>query len=148
MDTDDPERPQSLLRRALPWLSVIVLVAAIYDGAIFYSRWSGNQAIERARDAKETERAQKMVELTGGDTLKISNFYALPGAIPAGGHSTICYSVNGAKTLRLEPPVEEVWPALSHCFDVSPRRDTEYKLIAEDGGGHSVFESLVIKIKR
>ena len=35
---DDPDKPQSLLRRALPWLSVLVVAAALYDGAVFYSR--------------------------------------------------------------------------------------------------------------
>ncbi len=44
--------------------------------------------------------------------------------------------------------MEEIWPALSHCLEVAPRKDTEYKLIAEDGAGHSVSQSLVLKVTR
>lgn len=145
---DDPEKPRSLARRALPVVSAILLVAALYDGGIFYSRWNDNRARERTRAAGEVEKARRIAELNGGDALKILSFNATAGSVAPGGHATVCYGVNAAKTVRLEPAVEEVWPALSHCFEVSPRRDTEYKLMAEDGKGHSVSESLVIKVRR
>jgi hypothetical protein len=54
--------------------------------------------------------------------------------------------VVGAKTVRLEPPVEEVWPALNRCLQVSPARDTEYRLIAQDATGHAVSESFVLRV--
>jgi hypothetical protein len=48
--------------------------------------------------------------------------------------------------VRIEPPVENVYPALTRCVQVSPRRDTEYKLVAEDGAGHTVSQSFVLKV--
>ncbi len=45
--------------------------------------------------------------------------------------------MEGARTLRLTPPVEQVWPALSRCFEVSPGETTGYTLTAEDANGHS-----------
>jgi hypothetical protein len=135
------------LRRILPWLTVILLIAVIYDGAIFYSRWSANQAVSQKQEAKETEHARNVVKMLGGDELGILSFYAAPGSIRAGGPTTICYGVNGAKTVHLDPPTEEVWPALSHCLQASPRKTTEYKLTAEDGAGHSVSQAITVKIK-
>ena len=76
------------------------------------------------------------------------NFYASPSTIQPGSHATLCYGVNGAKTVRIEPPVEAVWPAVSRCLQVTPRKDTEYKLIAEDAAGHSVSRSFVLKVAR
>jgi hypothetical protein len=148
MNSDDPDKPPSLLRRLLHWMSVLVLAAVVYDGAIFYSRWSANRAFERGQAAKEAEQERKVVEAVGGDTLKILSFYAAPAVIRMGEHANICYGVNGAKTVRMEPAVENVWPALTRCVQVSPRRDTEYKLIAEDGAGRAVSQSFVLRVRR
>jgi hypothetical protein len=73
------------LRRILPWLTVILLIAVIYDGAIFYSRWSANQAVSQKQEAKETEHARNVVKMLGGDELGILSFYAAPCSIRAGG---------------------------------------------------------------
>src|ERR1700692_4158560 len=112
---DDSDKPRSLARRLLPWLGVMVLAAAIYDGAVFYSRWSANRSAARGLAAKEIERDRKVVEMAGGNSLKILSFYATPGTIRPGQHANLCYGVNEAKTVRLDPPVEQVWPALTHC---------------------------------
>lgn len=145
---NDPELPPAPTRRILPWLGAVLLAAAIYDGSIFYSRWSSRRAAEQARAEQEAERRRRVVEILGGDTLRILGFAATPGVIRVGGHASLCYGVNGAKSVRLEPPVEEVWPALTHCVEVSPRRDTEYKLIAEDAAGQTVSENFVLKVTR
>jgi len=65
-----------------------------------------------------------------------------------GEHTLLCYGVNDAKTVRLEPSVEEVWPSFTRCIQVSPRKDTEYKLTAEDAAGHSVSQSVTIRVGR
>ena len=136
-----------MLKRVLPWLGVVIAVAAVYDGSIFYSRWNANQAALREQKAMEVAHARAVVDLMGSDSLKILTFYSVPPTVRAGRQASICYGVNGAKTVRIVPPVEEVWPAQSHCLQVSPQRDTEYKLIAEDGAGHSVEQSFVLKVK-
>jgi hypothetical protein len=82
----------------------------------------------------------------GGDALKILNFYATPGVIRRGQRTLICYGVNQAERVRIEPPVEQLHPALSHCLEVSPLQDTAYKLIAEDRAGNVVTETLSIKV--
>jgi hypothetical protein len=136
------------LRRLLRYSGILVVAAAVYDGVVFYSRWSSDRAIEQARAAQEAEQARKTLALLGGEGLKIVNFYASPGAIPQGGTANICYGVNGAKVVKLDPPVEEVHAALTHCLQVAPAKDTEYTLTAEDGAGHSVSQSLAITVAK
>jgi len=138
--------PVPLLRRVLPVLGIGVLMAAAYDGWIFYSRWSSAQEAERARQADEARRARQTLELLGGTDFRIINFYAVPPAIRRGSQARICFGVYGAKRVRIEPAVGDVHPAIADCLEVAPRRDTEYKLTAEDGAGHIATASLAIKV--
>ena len=142
----EPSRP--FIRRALPFLVILICAAALYDGFVFYSRWKTNDDSKRQQEQAEAERAHKTIEMLGGDNLKILTFYAAPPAIRAGSSTLICFGVNAAKSVRIEPPVEELHPALSRCFPVTPRRDTEYKLIAEDAAGHSTTQTLTIHVQR
>jgi hypothetical protein len=133
------------LRRALPYLTVAVVIAIAYDGWIFFSRWSGAREAQKAEALKQAQDARRNLELLGGDRLKILDFYA-PAAIHRGERATICYGVNAADRVRIDPPVEQLQPAFSHCLQVAPLKDTDYKLIAEDRAGHSVTQSLTIKV--
>ena len=143
-----PERENPKLRRALPFLTLLIVAAVLYDGFVFYSRWRSSQDAEQERQKTEAERARKTIEMLGGDQLKILSFYANPPVIESGAKSLVCFGVNAAKSVRIEPPVEELHPALSRCFHVAPSRSTEYKLIAEDGSGHSVSQTLSIRVSQ
>jgi hypothetical protein len=123
-----------------------VVIAIAYDGWIFYSRWSDARQAQKVEVQKQAQDARRTLELLGGDRLKILDFYATPGAIRRGQPASICYGVNAAESVRIEPPVEQLHPAISHCMEVSPLRDTNYKLIAQDHAGHTVSESLTIKV--
>lgn len=136
----------SSLRRVLPYLTVAVVIAIAFDGWIFYSRWNDAREARKAEQLKESQDARRELELLGGDRLKILDFYATPGAIRRGQRATICYGVNAADHVRIDPPVEELHPAVSHCLQVAPLRDTDYKLVAEDRAGHTATESLSIKV--
>ncbi len=130
--------PWSRLRWIVPLLGVFLIAGVIYDGTIFYSRSrAARQAKEQQADS-ETLHAQKVIDALGGDGLRIVSFYTARGEL--------CYGVTGAKTVRIEPPVGEVWPALSRCIGIAPKKTTEYKLIAEDGAGHSAMESIPVTV--
>src|SRR3954451_14719240 len=135
------------LRKALPFLSIVIIAAAAYDGWRFYSRWNDARETERRNLAKEADNARQTIDRLGGGQLKILSFYGSPGAIRRGEHANICYGVYGAKSVRIEPPVEELRPAVSHCLQVSPSKSTEYKLVAEDNLGHIVTQSLVLQVE-
>jgi hypothetical protein len=142
-------KPSSLLRRALPVLTAIIGAAVLYDVWIFYSRSSSARAVEQERVRTEAERARRTIDMLGGDQLKILSFYAAPAVIQRGQVTSICFGVNGAKTVRIEPPVVvDLQPSLSRCFQVAPRADTEYKLTAEDAAGRTVTRSLSIRLAR
>ena len=142
----DLAKAAALLRRGLPYLTVVIVIAAVYDGSIFYSRWRYARDGEKALATKEAQDDRRVADALGGDSLKILNFYATPPTVHSGQKATICYGVNAAETVRLDPPVEQLHPALSHCFQVAPSRDTEYKLIIADRAGHTLTQSLAIKV--
>jgi len=139
-------RPASLLRCALRVLSVAVAAAVAYDGWVFYSRWRNSREVERARQAEEIRRARQTLDAMGGTQFRIINFYAVPQVIHHGEAARICFGVYGAKRVHIEPGVGDVHPAMTDCLQVSPRKDTEYKLTAEDGAGHTVEQSLKIRV--
>jgi len=136
----------NFLRRILPYITVAVVIAVGYDGWIFFSRWNEARQATKAAGQQQAQEMHRAIELLGGDHLKILNFYASPGVIHRGQQSLICYGVNAAEHVRIEPPVEQLHPALSNCFNVSPDRDTDYKLSADDRAGHIVTASLSIKV--
>ena len=134
------------MKRAAQLIGIILIVALGYDGWIFWSRWNEAKASERARSAQETELARKTLKVIGGPDLKINSFYVSPAAVQKGSPANICYGVVGAKQLRIEPPVAEVWPALNRCIQVAPSKNTAYKLIASNAEGKSVSESFVLQV--
>jgi len=133
------------VRLVLPFLSIAVLLVLGYDAWVFYSRRQNAEAVEQKRGEKETADAERTLETIGH--LKILNFYAAPPVIGAGKSTRLCYSVVDAKSVRVEPPVEGVYPALSHCVEVSPKKSTEYTLFAQDDAGHSVSQKIVISVR-
>ena len=139
--------PFSVLRKILPFLSVVVVIAALYTAWIFYSRRSADRDVQQAREAKELEDARRTVRLLGGGQFKILAFYAYPGVIGRGEETRICYGVSGAKMVRIEPGVEAIKPSLNRCLNVAPRKTTQYRLIAEDGAGHTVTESFTLRVQ-
>lgn len=136
------------LRRIMPFLGVMILLGLIYDGFVFYSRSARNREEKKAEADRTAEQEKRTADAYGGLDLKILDFYASPGTITPGEHTDLCYGVTGAKNVRMEPPVDAVWPALTRCVQVSPKKNAEYKLIAEDENGHSVTQSVEIKVRR
>ena len=135
------------LRRALPYLSVAVAAAIAYDCWVFYSRWKSARDIEHARQAEEIRRARQTIDLLGGTDFRIITFYAAPQEIRRGESTRLCFGVYGAKHVRIEPDLGDVHPAINNCLTVTPRKDTLYKLTAEDSAGHTATETIRVKVK-
>lgn len=114
---------------------------------MFYARWRSGREAARTKAELEAAQQRKALDAIGGGGLKIVSFYAAPGIIERGAQTELCYGVVGAKTVKLDPPVDEVWPALGRCVKAAPRKNTEYRLIAEDEQGHSTSESLTVKVR-
>ena len=137
------------LRRVMPFLTVAIVGVAAYDGWYYYSRWNEARVATRMSQDAVAADARRTIDALGGGELKILNFYASPAVIRHGGSANLCSGVYGAKSVRIEPAVEEkVYPAVARCFPISPGKTTEYKLVVDDGAGRSATQGLVVDVKR
>jgi hypothetical protein len=138
---------KSPLSRIPAILPIAILVAALYVGWIFYSRWNYEREAKRAAEAQALEQARKDIELNGGTTLKILSLTASTGLLEKGQSAQLCYGVANAKNVRFDPAIDGVWPSLSRCVDVSPTETTTYTLTADDGAGHSNTAQVTIQVR-
>ncbi|HXZ81295.1 MAG TPA: hypothetical protein VEG30_15305 [Terriglobales bacterium] len=144
----EPDNQYSLIRKLLPFSTAALIIALLYVGWIFYSRWQENRRAEQKAAAAKAADARRTIEQFGGGRLTILNFYATPATVHRGEKAQLCYGVSNAKTVRIDPPVAaDVWPSISHCIEVAPTRDTSYTLTAEDGAGHSAMQKLLVSVK-
>jgi len=79
--------------------------------------------------------------------LKITHFYAGKTEITRGESVLLCYGVENAAEVRLDPPAESLSPGYHRCFTVSPERDTTYRLTALDLFGHSAHADVYVAVK-
>lgn len=80
------------------------------------------------------------------DAVKITQFYAVSGVIAPGEATRLCYGLENARAVRMEPPVEGVRPALSRCVEISPRTPTTYTLIAEGAAGAPASATVTVRV--
>jgi hypothetical protein len=66
------------------------------------------------------------------DPVRITMFYASPAQPPEDEKTLLCYGVENATAVRLEPPVDRVWPTSTRCLEI-PTRAATYTLTAERG---------------
>jgi hypothetical protein len=79
-------------------------------------------------------------------TARIVQFYARETAVPKGEKTVLCYGVENAKTVEIQPPVDKVWPAISRCLDIAPSAATTYTLTAEGEDKQPVTKSVTVQI--
>jgi hypothetical protein len=81
-----------------------------------------------------------------GPPVRITEFYAVKTRVTRGEKTLLCYGLENAKSVRLAPPVADVWPAMSRCVDISPRETTTYTLTAEDAQGRSSSRTARVEV--
>jgi len=81
------------------------------------------------------------------EPVKITHFYAGSKEIPDDQSVGLCYGAENAKTVRLEPPVEQLKPGTNRCFYLRPARTTTYKLVAEGFDGSTATQSVTVTVK-
>ena len=118
-----------------------VLVTALYVGWVLWERHTTQAAMP-----PKTEESDPLAKYR--DKVQILQFYPSKGTITPGGKTQLCYGVVNANDVRLDPPVDKVWPSLSRCFDVAPAKTTHYTLTAEGADHKVVTASLEIKVQR
>jgi hypothetical protein len=83
---------------------------------------------------------------TAQDPVRITQFYATKPTAPRGEEQLLCYGVENASAVRITPQVEQLRPALSRCFTVSPKETTTFTLTAEDGTAKAVSQSVTVTV--
>lgn len=151
-ESQQPEQPsKTILKKPTFYSKVVLAVATLIVFWIFFSRWWQNRSIEhRAREAAaEKHRAddRATLEQMGGKELAIQTFYASPGEIRRGESVQLCYGVANAKTVKLEPQSNRVWPSYSRCVNDSPAKTTTYTLTIADAAGNTKSQTLTVQVR-
>lgn len=151
-DLQQPNPPsKSIFKEPSFYWKMVLAIAAVIVLWIFFSRWWQNRSIEyRAREAAaEKQRADDRATLDqmGGKELAIQTFYASPGEIRRGQSVQLCYGVANAKSVKLEPQSNPVWPSYSRCVNDSPTKTTTYTLTIADTAGNTKSQSLTVQVR-
>jgi hypothetical protein len=143
--------PKPAFKNPILYSSLALLAVLLYVIWIFFSRWQENHNIQRRAAEERTQKQladdRQTVEQMGGKELAIQSFYASAGVVHRGESLQLCYGVANAKTVKLEPQANPVWPSYNRCVDVSPSKDTTYMLTIQDATGNTKTQTLDIKVK-
>lgn len=150
MLSQSEQTPKSVFKNPLLFSSIALGVAALAVAWILLSRWQENRRIDRnsaqEKTQKQLENDRAALEQFGGKELAIQSFYATPGVVHRGESTQLCYGVANAKTVKLEPQPNPVWPSYSRCVDVSPKKDTVYTLTVTDAEGNTKSQTVEVKV--
>lgn len=131
-------------RILLPVVGTVV-VALVYLGVVFITRYTASREMEQAWRAREAAKNKRLVVNTGTG-VRIVQFYAGSGEIARGEHVSVCYGVENARAVRLDPAIEQLEPSLNRCFSVSPQQTTTFKLTATGQDGCEVSKSFTVRV--
>ncbi len=146
---DEPEpKPRSPLRTILPYTTVLVIIAVLYVAWTFYSRHESSRRAQEAIDAQKAEARKRVVDqIYGAGAISFNTFSADTGVLKRGESTELCYGVVNAKTVKIEPRIEEIRPSYRHCIEIAPKTTTTYTITAADAAGHTKTESLTVQVK-
>lgn len=80
------------------------------------------------------------------DPVRITQFYTSATSVAKGEKALLCYGVENAKSVWLDPPRQELSAALTRCVEVTPTDTTTYTLTAEGTDGTSTTKTLTVPI--
>lgn len=89
--------------------------------------------------------AEKRAQVPAPEPVRITQLYSAPASPGKGEKTLLCYGVENATEVRIDPPVERLWPSQSRCFDIPSSKTATYTLTATRGG-ESVSKSLTVAI--
>lgn len=133
-------------RSAVRWAWIPVGIVCLYTAWVFYARYADQQRIEREAQERRATADKEILDKIGSG-LKIQMFYANPPIVGAGERFLLCYGVSDADSVRIEPAVDGVAPALSRCVESRVRKTTTFRLVAADKAGKSVEQSIEVRVR-
>lgn len=132
--------------KAFRFTLILVALIGIYLGWVYVSRWREQQSLKDRVEEQQAAQEFTLSDYYGDGGLKLLNFYTTAPYLRQGETAQLCYGVASAESVRIEPPVEDVWPAISRCVDIAPQKDTVYRIIAKDAEGNRVSAEVTVKV--
>lgn len=77
---------------------------------------------------------------------RFTQLYATKPNLPRGESGLVCYGVENAKSVWMEPPRQELSAALSRCVEVHPATTTTYTLSAQGSDGPPVKQQVTVTV--
>jgi hypothetical protein len=83
---------------------------------------------------------------SGPSPAAILQFYASPGVIAKGDKALLCYGVEGAASVRLEPAIEDITPSRARCVEAKPEATAKYTLLAKNSAGAEISKEIEVVV--
>jgi hypothetical protein len=112
------------MRQPLIALSVMIGVVLLRAGFVYL------QGPARPPAAKLEAPTSEMPDEFMSPHLRILMFYSAEESPRLGQPSTVCYGVTNAVSVKLDPPLAEIKPSISHCVEVTVNRPQVLTLTA------------------
>jgi hypothetical protein len=128
----------------LLWIGMAIAVARL--GWIWLARHDARLRMGTATQARLSPAIESLRDDSNG-AVRITQFYARSGEMTQDDPNLICYGVRNARSVRIEPPVDNLTPALNRCFFIEPQQDTTYTLVAEGVDGSQASESFQVRVR-
>jgi hypothetical protein len=130
---------------------IAVSLGVTLAAGVAYLAWTWIERHEATVRMERGLRTGRRSELPGVDNtgtgVKITQFYARSGEMTDAEPNLICYGVLNAKSVSMEPPVENLTPSSNRCFWVEPKQDTTYTLFAAGFDGKRDSASFQVRVK-
>jgi hypothetical protein len=78
--------------------------------------------------------------------VRITQFYATAGTVLSGQKTRVCYGVENARSVRISPDIDDVYPSPSRCVEVVPERTTHFTILAEGFDGAMATRSFTVAV--
>ncbi len=150
MDTESAP-PKSIFKNPYLYSGILFLGVFAYVCFLMFSRHESSRAYQRrnaekaAQQQREQDRA--VIEQLGGNELAIRTLYVSPSVIHRGETAQLCYDVDNAATVTVDPPAGQVWPSHTRCLDLAPKNTTTYTLTITDASGKSASRAIELKVR-
>lgn len=79
--------------------------------------------------------------------VRITQFYATAGTVLSGQKTRVCYGVENARSVRISPELDDVYPSPSRCLEVVPERTTHFTILAEGFDGGMATRSFTLAVQ-
>jgi hypothetical protein len=84
---------------------------------------------------------------TSPGPVRILQFYASVGALMPGEKAQLCYGVENARSVKISPAMQGVYPSISHCLEIVPEHTTHYTILAEGFDGAVATKSFTLPVR-